>query len=402
MKKKNSVKTITILLICMLLFGCTSKFKKGDYLYLAINNSNVNKMDKYLPTKISFYYSNMVAWTNFEDAKDIEGFVKYFKEIRIEEEAEPINEVNFSCAFFFGDERFAINANNDIVKLDLENGKTVYYKVSGIEELNEYIEAKSISSYGYGEEKERIVLNYGDMTIYQKAIEKNDDEDFIIRFNVSNQSNKIYSFIINPIVNDHRVHSYEAYKIEPNQTKNIEETIPTSVFNKYGISTIGKIQYTIDVFECDADTKEEISLLTSSDLIDALETNDQYPNEVVANEDSLVYLNSGIKFYSILMENGMDSSIYVYIVNENEEHADIYYTGSVLNGEPFVTSVNPRAYSIEVGPKSDVLARIPMLNYSIDPETKIVNVIDINTLSMTFDLVFENGTVLTEQKMILK
>ena len=375
-------KLITIILAVLFLSACGQK--NPTFLYETINSDVLNAK---MPDSIFVFSEKDGVGYDVVDEDQITDFVKQFKNIKINEKVDVCYECDTSISFNYEDDFYSFGFFEDIVCV---NDK--YYVISEYEELFSNIENELNRRFDLNVEYKEV-LDYNGLIIQQGSLKLEDNNDYSLELQIENPTANDYSLMIKACVNDHVLHSYQSLGALANTEVGYYYSIPSSLLKEYGQDVIGKIEYTIEVYELNSETHENGALLFNSKPV---------VNEIASYTDNLkkddvVFSDDKVDICLKLVDKQSYSCMYIYATNKTFEDVELILKQMKINGED--SDVNSAVYDLKIEKNNDLLALLPINNYVYDEETFEVETIPIKELTLNFDIV--NGDLSTNNTIVI-
>lgn len=373
-------KIISALFVVVLLVSCSSKSINNTYLYEMANDSNT-------PFDINVYDEETNTSYSFNQEEDVKEIIDLFKNILIKKESDSPSAYCFSITFEYENGEYdGYYFYDNTIEIYDDNGDIKYYELEGYQELHDLLKEKMESAYLPLNQSE-IIIDHEGISVSQESCYK-DGDNYILSLYANNHTDKDIYLKVEATVNDFNIHSYQTMGIFADNSVGYDVAIPTAMLSEYGINNIGKIDYVVYLFEADIENSKKGELLYKSDSINIL-NNADFDSEVI--KDSVAYNDNGINVYVKYSEADINTNLYLFIENENNEDVVLSILNANINGEEQSYEIED-SFKVNLDANSNKFLLLPLYNYIYDETNQSVKKYDINSLTINTDLIKDNGT----------
>lgn len=373
-------KIISALFVVVLLVSCSSKSINNTYLYEMANDSNT-------PFDINVYDEETNTSYSFNQEEDVKEIIDLFKNILIKKESDSPSTYCFSITFEYENGEYdGYYFYDNTIEIYDDNGDIKYYELEGYQELHDLLKEKMESAYLPLNQSE-IIIDHEGISVSQESCYK-DGDNYILSLYANNHTDKDIYLKVEATVNDFNIHSYQTMGIFADNSVGYDVAIPTAMLSEYGINNIGKIDYVVYLFEADIENSKKGELLYKSDSINIL-NNADFDSEAI--KDSAAYNDNGINVYVKYSEADINTNLYLFIENENNEDVVLSILNANINGEEQSYEIED-SFKVNLDANSNKFLLLPLYNYIYDETNQSVKKYDINSLTINTDLIKDNGT----------
>lgn len=387
MKKKLALLLAVLMVLSISFTSCgnsNASLEEGTYLYEAINDKNVNNMLTNYPTAIEIFDNELGCGYLIDDSTTISELVGLFSIITVGSESTfdefPAKTIDFQ----FGSKNYLVEFDENGIFLE---GVEKFYELENAEALSDLISSLICEQFEINKEYTEL-LKYDGVTVLLGGIEEDEAGDVRFDLQLTNEDDKMYGVRINASVNDYKVNSFQTVFVTANNEVGYTVPIATHLLHEFGIENIGKINYTISLFEGDEEnftvgdllyTTPEFEYVTDLyDIGDAIITGD-----AIYNQDGfeILYIESTDDY-------GYSSADFCFI-NHTGKEAKFIVNELKYNNEPFDLEGLPEVTEVEVFDAA--FSYIPFYNYDYNGES--VTIIPIESASVVFSIETEDGII---------